>query len=819
MPSPRRLFRLLLAVSCLLLPNVAQSQDSRNVTLLSHLDPRPTAGRSSYSNHWRYIHPDGREYAALGTRFGISIVRLTDPANPVEVGFFPGISCTTRDVDQYQTYLYATGGICGNTADPGLQIISMADPDHPVLVSELHGMLETAENITIDAARALLFAAEVNQRQGGAGIRIISLADPVNPTLLYANDDYEVHDITAKGTRAYLSDIITPAVHVLDTTNPSSPVEITSFTTNGSTHSAWPTDDDRYLCVTNENLNGGEVVQYDALNPLQPVETWRSILVPQAIAHYPRVLGNRLYVAHYAAGVRILDLSNPAWPVESGYMDPFVGDNTLLGGAYDVCPFYPSGIATATDFTQGLYVFRVNPSNYGLVRGTVMETRAPLAGATVRALPDGPSTTTGPDGRYGLSPTAGPSVTVEVSKFGYVTQSATRAVTVGSDQTVNFTVQKSLTGTLKGTVVRSADQAGLGDVEVTCVGTPVQTLTSPRGTYSLSKVPQGAYTVRAGRPGYVPTQAPASIIAKKITTVNFSLASALFYDDAETDRGWTLGAPGDNATAGQWIRAVPIASINPFGGNEIQPGVDHTPAPGTICFVTGNGPVGGDPNAADVDGGKTTLISPVLPLASVADPRIAFWRFYFSNVLGPPWNPLVTELSNDGGATWVFADSLEVARPWERLELRVTDFFPTPGNVRVRIIAQDRSTSAGSTLEAMIDDFEYYSGAGSSSVTVSPPELTVPPVSGAQLRALGPSRGEEAIELRLEEESAHVTVRIFDIRGRLVRTVHQGPVVAGSTRFSWDHRTDGGERAAAGVYMIQAKAGEASAEAKLVVVR
>src|SRR5207247_1432207 len=122
--------------------------------------------------------------------------------------------------------------------------------------------------------------------------------------------------------------------------------------------------------------NGGDVVQYDNLNPVQPVETWRSILVPQAIAHYPRILGNRLYVAHYAAGARILDLSNPAWPVESGYLDTFVGDNTLLGGAYDVCPFYPSGIATATDFTQGLYVFRVDPPNYGLVRGTVKQSGA-----------------------------------------------------------------------------------------------------------------------------------------------------------------------------------------------------------------------------------------------------------------------------------------------------------------------------------------------------------------------------------------------------------------------------------------------------------
>ena len=784
------------------------------MTLLSHWNLY-----SYYSNHWRYVHPDGREYAAVGTRFGLSVVRLTDPTNPVEVGFFPSIGCTTRDVDQYQTYLYAIGGSCGNTADPGLQIISMADPDQPTLVSELHGMLETAENITIDPARGLLYAGEVNQRQNGHGIRIISLADPVSPALLYASDAYDVHDVTVKGTRAYLSDLISQVMHVLDTTDPSNPSEITSFGTNDFTHSAWPTEDDRYLCVTNENLNGGEVIQYDALNPLQPVETWRSILVPQSTAHYPRVLGSRLFVAHYSAGVRILDLSNPAWPVESGYLDTWPGDNAIIAGVYDVCPYYPSGIVTATDFGGGLYVFRVDPPNYGLVRGTVNDGRSPLADATVRTLPDGPSTTTGPDGRYALAPTSSPSVTIEVSKFGYVTQNATRAVSVGSDQTIDFTAPKSSTGTFKGTVVRSSDQTGLGDVEITCLATPLLTLTSGRGTYSLSKVPEGPYTVRADRPGYVPAQVSASIIAKKTTRMDFALTSATFYDDAETDRGWTLGAPDDDATAGQWVRAVPVASINPSGGNEVQPGEDHTPDPGTICFVTGNGPVGGNPSAADVDGGRTTLVSPVLPLSLVADPRIAFWRFYFSNNSGAAASPLVTELSNDGGATWVVADSLQVSRPWERLELRVTDYFPTPDNVRVRIIAQDRLTSAASTIEALIDDFEYYSGATSSSVTVGPPALVSTPASGAQVRALAPSSAGEGFELRLAEGSPNATVRIFDVRGRLVRTMHEGPVAAGSTRFIWDRRTDTGERVAAGVYLIGVKAGRVRAQMKVVVVR
>ena len=301
--------------------------------------------------------------------------------------------------------------------------------------------------------------------------------------------------------------------------------------------------------------------------------------------------------------------------------------------------------------------------------------------------------------------------------------------------------------------------------------------------------------------------------------VQFSLAPVPFYDDVEMDRGWTLGAPGDNATAGQWIRAVPIAATSSTGF-ETQPGEDHTPDPGTMCFVTGNGPVGGGQNVADVDGGKTTLISPVLPLAAVPDPRIAFWRFYYSNNAGPNASPLVTEISNDGGGSWVVCDSIHAATfAWTRFEIRVTDFFPTPADVRVRVIAQDRSTSSGSTVEALIDDFEYYSGADLSTGTAGPPTASQLPTSPLMVRALDRSRDGEALELSAAGSLPRATVRIFDVRGRLVRTLHEGALAGGTTRLVWNRRSDQGERVANGVYIVQASAGQARAETKIVLIR
>ncbi len=820
MRRPRLFSVACFLVSLSVLLPTANAQTSRNITLLSHLNLY-----SHNANSWPYIHTDGREYVAMGTSTGTSIVRLTDPSNPVEVAFVPSSSsfCTTRDVDQYQTYLYVLGGSC--FSDPGMQIISMADPDHPVLVSTLHGIVETSENFTIDPSRALLYAGESNQRQGGFGLRIVSLADPLNPVVIFANDSYEVHDVTYQGTTLYASDLLNGAQHVLDVSNPAAPVEVAAFTTGGPTHSAWPSVDGRFLYVTNEVVGGGggELIVYDNQNPAQPVEVFRASLAAPCTVHYPRVMGNRLYLAHYAAGVRTMDLSNPAWPVETGFLDTWPGDDLPFAGVYDTSPFYPSGIATASDLGTGLYVYRVSAAPYGLVRGTVLDGnngRIPLVGATVRVLPNGPTTVTGADGRYALSPSTGAGVTIELSKFSYVTKTATLNVTQGSDQTVNFMTSKSLTGTIKGTVTRSADQTPLGLVDVSDAGTPLVTATTTRGAYSLTKVPEGPLTVRAERPGYVPASVSANLIARKTLTADFALANALFYDDADADRGWTLGAPDDNATSGQWIRAVPIGVFDVNGQRQIQPDEDHTPAPGTQCFVTGNGAVGGAINAADVDGGKTTLISPILPMAGVADPRIVFWRWYFSNNSGPSSSPLVTELSNDGGATWVFADSIQASRiPWQRVELRVTNFFPTPGNVRVRITAQDRSASQGSIIEAAIDDFEYYSGAGSASTSVASAPTETAAGAPFRARALSGSGRRPAIELRLERDEPRVAARLYDVGGRLTRTVQDGPVNAGTTRIEWDGRTNGGGRAAAGIYFLRISAAGSDAQVRVVLLR
>ena len=176
-------------------------------------------------------------------------------------------------------------------------------------------------------------------------------------------------------------------------------------------------------------------------------------------------------------------------------------------------------------------------------------------------------------------------------------------------------------------------------------------------------------------------------------------------DDLETDTGWTAGAAGDTATAGIWTRVMPI-------GTAAQPGSDHTPGTGTFCFVTGQGTEGGSLGQNDVDGGITTLLSPVLDLSAAADPEIGYWRWY-SNTAGsaPEEEVLTVEISDDGGQSWTLLETVgpsgpEVSGGWFLARFRVSDHVSPTSNVVLRFVAAD--LRGPSNVEAAVDDLVIF---------------------------------------------------------------------------------------------------------------
>ena len=69
------------------------------------------------------------------------------------------------------------------------------------------------------------------------------------------------------------------------------------------------------------------------------------------------------------------------------------------------------------------------------------------------------------------------------------------------------------------------------------------------------------------------------------------------------------------------------------------------------------------------------------------------------------------------------------------------------------------------------------------------------------------------IPLDLATDAARVSLRVYDVLGRRVRQVWQGPLGAGRHRFTWDGRDEVGKAVAAGVYIYQVEV-DGWAEAK-----
>ena len=127
-------------------------------------------------------------------------------------------------------------------------------------------------------------------------------------------------------------------------------------------------------------------------------------------------------------------------------------------------------------------------------------------------------------------------------------------------------------------------------------------------------------------------------------------AIPLAYYTFEEPAGWTAGIEGDDATAGIWESAVPVATF--FDGNQAQPGTDNSEN-GEKCFLTGAATSPGSVGFDDVDAGRTTLQSPVFNLIDYEETLVSYSRWYTNDVGDNPgtdhWK---VEVSSDGGQSW-----------------------------------------------------------------------------------------------------------------------------------------------------------------------
>ncbi|MDO9171217.1 MAG: C25 family cysteine peptidase [bacterium] len=198
-----------------------------------------------------------------------------------------------------------------------------------------------------------------------------------------------------------------------------------------------------------------------------------------------------------------------------------------------------------------------------------------------------------------------------------------------------------------------------------------------------------------GYGGTEPADAPAA--ATSFWIENTLITSS----DMESAGSWTAGMAGDTATSGIWTLVDPNGIY--INDSPVTPEDDHTAA-GTMCWITGQDPVGGAQGGADVDGGATTLLSPVYNLTGWNDVTVTYFRWYTNETGLNPNSDTWTVQVTDDGTTWVNLESTMTSdRTWLEVSVPLTGLIDMTTNVRFRFIASD--LGSGSVIEAGIDDF------------------------------------------------------------------------------------------------------------------
>ena len=203
-----------------------------------------------------------------------------------------------------------------------------------------------------------------------------------------------------------------------------------------------------------------------------------------------------------------------------------------------------------------------------------------------------------------------------------------------------------------------------------------------------------------------------NIIATASTSIVIGDPILFVSDQFNVESGWTVGSLDDDATSGVWDRAIPQATY--YEGVIVQPGTDSADQ-GSYCFITGSGTQNNNVGYDDVDGGKTSLISPIFDLSEFGESIVTYEQWYSNNVGDNPGSDYFEfQVSNDGGNSWLDIYSSNITNnDWIVNQHLLSNYIELTDEVQFKFIASDEyyngdNGTGGSIIEAAVDDFNIF---------------------------------------------------------------------------------------------------------------
>jgi choice-of-anchor B domain-containing protein len=778
------MLRLILLCILASVPALAQEFDgAKNMTLFGYLNPVDSVG--AHAAIWGYVAPDGREYAFLGSQIGTHIIDVTTA--PIrQVAFIAGPPNKWREMKTYRNYLYISSEF--RDSGGGLQIVDLASlPASATLVNNDTTYFKSAHTLFVRDHYLFVMGTAAEAGANG-GVMIFDLEpDPIHPRLLGRADKQYYHDAWMRGDTMVAAAVYGGGIDMYDVTDKSNPVFLVNINYPYSgTHNVEITSDGGYLISSDEIGFTAKTMKVWDIRDLQNIrmvaEHTHNLL---DVVHNVHVFGRYAVVSWYTGGVRIIDLIDPAHPREVAYYDTYPGPSGGYDGVWEAFAWLPSGRVLAGDRNTGLYVLdwerRVGGSISGVIRNRSNGLPIPNVAIYVKEL----DTTlySGNDGRYYIGGAVGDTVTLVLQHYGFAGETTTSILTGDATADIEMTPLVFRIATLR---VQDASGAPITGFSYAVEPHIVSTMVNESET-EISLPGDSTFTLTVGKWGYRVVVMPVTLLQMN-ETITVTLERR-YHDNATLDLGWSLGAPGDNAETGQWVRIVPYLGYPQ--SIWIHPSAEPGGTYGRV-FMTGEPPRYAAPQDNDVNLGVTSLVSPIMDLRDHTDPVLSYdlWFVHYPNFRSDTTLALdsfAVDVSNDDGMTWYrLRTEVRGRGTWGMRDIPFGSVLPMTDRMRIRFQAID--TAEPTLFFAAVDNFE-----------IAPTPATVGVDDESRPSAVrvipNPSSGDARIDIA---QRGTIVVELFDALGVRVATLFDGEA-AGELRLLLP------EALPAGTYLLRAR--------------
>ena len=660
-----------------------------NVDLLAFI-PLATFSASSGNDIWGWTDPlNGKEYALMGLNNGTAFVDISDPVNPIYLGKLPTqtSSSTWRDIKVYNNYAFVVSEASGH----GMQVFdltrlrSVVGPPVTFTNDGYYSGFGNAHNIVINEDLGYAYAVGTGTCSGG--LHMVNIQNPTNPVGAgcFSADGY-THDAqcvnyTGPDPDYAGSEICFNAnedtLTIVDVTNKAAPVQVsrTGYANDAYTHQVWVNDDHLYLLMDDEldEQNYGFNTRtrvWDLTDLDSPVLIGYHSGSTTAIDHNLYVKDGNAFLANYRAGLQILNLAgiSSASLNQVGYFDIYPANNNAnFNGAWNVFPYYDSGVVIVSGIEQGLFVLQptLAPDFRFTAESASLAVCAPDSDSTTVNLTDingytGSATLSdsglpaGSVASYNVNPVSVPgssTITVDVSgtaagAYPFVVTADDGSISHDINMTLNVATSPAGTATLLTPANGSINQPILPTFTWSSVSNAV--------AYSIEVASDAAFSnVVASASGIAGTSWISNVALNSSSTYFWRVWADNACGVGAYSAVWnfsTEAAPGDCAP-GSTPNIVYATGFESGAGGWISSGTGNTWA------ISGANPHAGS-QAFHADGvgavSDQRLVSPAMVLPVGQNPiTLKFWNYQeLEDRAGGCFDGGILEISTDGGATF-----------------------------------------------------------------------------------------------------------------------------------------------------------------------